>query len=108
MQIKSNAPKQNRRKKWKKSVIQLVPAAPPTSGQPENNEVPMPAENAVAPDIPLKLPRAMSSATISSNLLRERNANPTGETIGDKEINTIAPRSPIRMRETDEKENKWH
>lgn len=108
MQLKSNAPKQSRRKKWKKSIIQLVPTAP-TSAQPENNDVPAPADIVVVPEIPLKLPRAMNTTTVSSNLLRERNANPTGETIGDKEINTNAPRSPTRrMRETVEKENKWH
>ncbi|GLT79917.1 hypothetical protein SLA2020_513850 [Shorea laevis] len=68
---KSNAPKPNQRKKWRKSVIQLVPDAPPSS-QPDNTAVPQKPEDSKAPkrpdsyasepDIPLKLPRAMTSA----------------------------------------------
>ncbi|KAJ8640473.1 hypothetical protein MRB53_017167 [Persea americana] len=60
--LKSNAPKQSRRKKWKKSIIQLVPTAP-TLAQPENNDVPAPADIVVVPEIPLKLPRAMNTTT---------------------------------------------
>lgn len=85
-QVKSNAPKANQRKKWRKSTIVLVTDPPPS--QSDNSEVPkkennsiseanvqvnipqkMQPENAsVAPkaennfmetDIPLRIPRAM-------------------------------------------------
>lgn len=104
--IKSNAPKKNLRKKWKKSVIQLVPTAP-TSAQHENNEAPKLTDTVIEHDIPLKLPRAMNLNTISSNPLRERNSYTTGETASNKETDTSNQRSPIRhAREKDEKENK--
>ncbi|XP_017981679.1 PREDICTED: kinesin-like protein KIN-4C [Theobroma cacao] len=112
---KPNAPKPNRRKKWGKSVIQLVPVAPPTS-QPENAAEPQKTETADPPkrtdncpsesDIPLKLPRAMRSASSNGNkLLRERNDDQQDEST-NKEQAVLAPSSPIRpTRTTDEKEN---
>uniref|UniRef100_A0A6N2MLA4 Kinesin motor domain-containing protein n=1 Tax=Salix viminalis TaxID=40686 RepID=A0A6N2MLA4_SALVM len=60
---KSNASNANQRKKWRKSVIQLVPVPPPTTKS-ENTEVaaaPLKADDSgpSEADIPLKLPRAM-------------------------------------------------
>ncbi|XP_031248596.1 kinesin-like protein KIN-4C isoform X2 [Pistacia vera] len=108
--VKSNAPKPNQRKKWRKSVIQLVPVAP-TSMPPENNtteaEVPKKADNSASEaDIPLKLPRAMrSAASNSSNLLRDRNADQSDETV-NKETTILASSSPARPKRTsEEKEN---
>lgn len=44
MQAKSNAPKPNHRKKWRKSTIQLV-SDPPPPPQSENSEVPIKQNN---------------------------------------------------------------
>lgn len=110
-------PKPNQRKKWKKSVVQLVPVAPPPS-QPENNEASNKLENTEIPkrpensaseaDIPLKLPRAMrSAASTGGNLLRERNNDQSDESV-NKEPPTLLPStSPVRPnRKTEEKENR--
>ncbi|GLU16082.1 hypothetical protein SLE2022_325320 [Rubroshorea leprosula] len=112
---KSNAPKPNQRKKWRKSVIQLVPVAPPSS-QPESTAVPQMPEDMEAPkrpdsyasepDIP-KLPRAMRSRSSNGvNLLRERNAGKQDES-SNREAATVPPNSsPARpTRTSDEKEN---
>ncbi|XP_022768453.1 kinesin-like protein KIN-4C [Durio zibethinus] len=112
---KPNASKPNQRKKWGKSVIQLVPVAPPAS-QPENTAAPQNPEN-VDPlkkpdnclsdsDIPLKLPRAMRSASSNGNkLLRERNEDRQDEST-NKEPAVLAPSSPLRpTRTSEEKEN---
>ncbi|KAJ8773326.1 hypothetical protein K2173_028503 [Erythroxylum novogranatense] len=60
---KSKARKPSQRKKWRRSVIQLVPVvAPPPPAQSEINEAPKAPENAPSEQemgIPLKLPRAM-------------------------------------------------
>ncbi|XP_044510244.1 kinesin-like protein KIN-4C [Mangifera indica] len=108
--VKSNALKPNQRKKWRKSVIQLVPVAP-DSMQPENNsnttEVPKKVDNSASEaEIPLKLPRAMrSAASNSSNLLRDRNADQSDESV-NKETAILASRSPARPKTTsEEKEN---
>ncbi|XP_022773083.1 kinesin-like protein KIN-4C isoform X2 [Durio zibethinus] len=112
---KPNAPKPNQRKKWGKSVIQLVPVAPPAS-QPENAAAPQNPENidppkkpdncSSEPDIPLKLPRAMRSASSNgSKLLRERNADQHDEST-NKEPAVLHPSSPVRPTKTsEEKEN---
>ncbi|XP_057975126.1 kinesin-like protein KIN-4C [Malania oleifera] len=106
--IKSNAPKPSQRKKWKrKSVIQLVPVAPPTA-QPETTEVPRNVEdNAIEADLPLKLPRAMRNVASNSNTLREKNSDKSHESVPHKEAGgVLAPRSPSRLgRMLDEKEN---
>ncbi|XVF36591.1 hypothetical protein REPUB_Repub19eG0070400 [Reevesia pubescens] len=109
---KPNAPKPNQRKKWGKSTIQLVPVAPPASQpentaalqNPENVEPPKKPENCQSEsDIPLKLPRAMRSASSNgSKLLRERNADQHDES-SNKEPAVLAPSSPTRTSE--EKEN---
>ncbi|XVF39643.1 hypothetical protein PTKIN_Ptkin01aG0050100 [Pterospermum kingtungense] len=111
---KPNAPKP-KRKKWGKSTVQLVPVAPPPS-QPENVAAPENPENVEPPkkpdncpsepDMPLKLPRAMRSASSKgSKLLRERNADQQDEST-NKEQAVLAPSSPVRpTRTSEEKEN---
>ncbi|KAL1170737.1 hypothetical protein V6Z11_A05G233300 [Gossypium hirsutum] len=113
-QPKPDVPKPNRRKKWGKSMIQLVPVAPPASepenaaaaDNPEKIEPPKKPDNSCPSEsdtIPLKLPRAMRSN--GSKLLRERNAE-------DESTNTtkgppaLVPTSPVRpTRTSEEKEN---
>ncbi|OMO50768.1 hypothetical protein CCACVL1_30271 [Corchorus capsularis] len=112
---KSNAPKPNQRKKWGKSVIQLVPVAPPPSQtesaaapqNPENVNPPIKQENCPSEsDITLKLPRAMRSTSSTGNkLLRERNADQQDEST-NKEVAVLASTSPVRpARTSEEKEN---
>ncbi|XP_043711239.1 kinesin-like protein KIN-4C [Telopea speciosissima] len=103
---KPNAPKPDRRKKWRKSVIQLVPEAPPSSLL-ESTEPPSKPENSlVEPEVPLKLPRAMRPPTVNNNLLRERNSNQAHESIANKDvIEMVAPRSPRQARNSEVKEN---
>ncbi|KAM7252940.1 hypothetical protein ACFE04_025558 [Oxalis oulophora] len=103
---KSNIPKPNQRKKWKKSTIQLVPVTPPLSSQPEQSEVvPQKQDNNTVEveNIPLKLPRAMRSASSGGNLLRERNNDRESETVSkNSDTNaTLAPPSQTTI----EKEN---
>ncbi|KAG5612774.1 hypothetical protein H5410_024055 [Solanum commersonii] len=113
---KSNAPKPNQRKQWRKSTIQLVPTAPTTqasnadaptkTSQSVNADASVKTENKVGEiDTPaLKLPRAMRSAlTNGNNTLRERNS----ETNDSVELTTPpAPKSPLRKaKATGEKEN---
>lgn len=107
VQARAKAPKPNPRKKWRKSVIQLVSVAPPSS-QPENTEAPKKAENtAVEVDIPLKLPRTMRSAASNGNPFRVRNSDqPDESAANNKETVASASRSPVRQARTlDEKEN---
>jgi kinesin family protein 4/21/27 len=135
LQAKSNAPNANQRKKWRKSVIQLVPVPPPTARS-ENTEAPpqkaddngaseadiplkLPrAMRSAAPntvsetdngaseaEIPLRLPRAMRSASHGGIFLRDRNADQAEESI-NKETGVLPTRSPARPKRTsDEKEN---
>lgn len=121
MQAKSNAPKPIKRKNWRKSTIQLVPAAPALA-QAESVELPekmdiSAGENVEAgkkvecstaeANIPLKLPRAMRSASSnSSNLLRVRNSERREEPVVHKESGEPARRSPLRRpKKSEEKEN---
>lgn len=113
---KSNAPKPNKRKQWRKSTIQLVPTAPTTqasnadapikTSQLGNADASVKTENNVSEiDTPaLKLPRAMRSALTNGNTLRERNSE-TNDTVVDL-TTPPAPKSPLRQAKTsDEKEN---
>ncbi|XP_050159290.1 kinesin-like protein KIN-4C isoform X2 [Malus sylvestris] len=106
--VKSNAPKPNQRKKWRKSTIQLVTNAPPPS-QPEVAEAPRRPDNkGQEASIPMKLPRAMRSAAASNsgNPFRDRNADKPQQSDANKEAGIPAPRSPLRQKRTkDEKEN---
>lgn len=105
---KSNAPKPNKRKKWRKSTIQLITNPPPPS-QPEKSEPPQKPENSSAtePEIPVRLPRAMRSAATTGGIFRERNADKPEESGVNKESAIHAPpRSPIQRNKTsEEKEN---
>ncbi|KAH0694176.1 hypothetical protein KY285_021273 [Solanum tuberosum] len=114
---KSNAPKPNQRKQWRKSTIQLVPTAPTTqasnadaptkTSQSVNADASVKTENKVGEnETPaLKLPRAMRSAlTNGNNTLRERNSE-TNDSVVDLTTPT-APKSPLRKaKATGEKEN---
>uniref|UniRef100_A0A162AE08 Kinesin motor domain-containing protein n=1 Tax=Daucus carota subsp. sativus TaxID=79200 RepID=A0A162AE08_DAUCS len=102
LQPKSDAPKPDKRKKWRKPTYKIVQDAPPS--QPEISEVP--TSTAVEPDIPLILPRAMRSMS-SSTTLKERNSDqqPKG-LVATKEADSPAPRSPrLQARPADDKEN---
>ncbi|KAL1100497.1 hypothetical protein V6Z11_D05G233500 [Gossypium hirsutum] len=111
---KPDVPKPNRRKKWGKSMIQLVPVAPPASepenvaaaDNPEKIEPPKEPDNSCPSEsdtILLKLPRAMRSN--GSKLLRERNAEDES-TNTTKEPPALVPTSPVRpTRTSEEKEN---
>ncbi|XP_071925031.1 kinesin-like protein KIN-4C isoform X1 [Coffea arabica] len=105
---KSNAPKPNQRKKWRKSTIQLVPAPPPAA-EPENVEGSVKPEiSSSESDISLKLPRFMRSAFVHNNPLRERNSDAHSDSTVMKEIGVTASRSPQEQsRTTDEKENNY-
>ncbi|CAI9116148.1 OLC1v1017224C1 [Oldenlandia corymbosa var. corymbosa] len=106
---KSNAPKPSQRKKWGKSTIQLVPAPPPPSTEPENLEASIKQESISneSTDIPLKLPRAMRSAFMNNNPLRERNSDQQSDVTVTKDTGTTAPGSPPRqVKRVDEKENR--
>ncbi|KAK8642710.1 hypothetical protein V6N13_012047 [Hibiscus sabdariffa] len=103
---KPDAPRPNRRKKWGKSMIQLVPVAPPenvaaaATEKPETNEPLKIADNLCPSEsdtIPLKLPRAMRSN--GSKLLRERNVDQQDES-SNKEPAALAPTAS-----SEEKEN---
>ncbi|KAK4722528.1 hypothetical protein R3W88_012761 [Solanum pinnatisectum] len=114
---KSDAPKPNQRKQWRKSTIQLVPTAPTTqasnadaltkTSQSVNADASVKTENKVGEiDTPaLKLPRAMRSAlTNGNNTLRERNSE-TNDSVVDL-TTPSAPKSPLRKaKATGEKEN---
>ncbi|KAF9608658.1 hypothetical protein IFM89_010442 [Coptis chinensis] len=105
-EVKSNAPRPNRRKKWKKSVIQLVPV-PPLSSQSDNTQSPTkPENNMVEQDVPLRLPRAMRSATSNNDPLRERNSVQADECVGKRvEGSVVSPNSPTRQTIISDKEN---
>ncbi|WVZ73699.1 hypothetical protein U9M48_021980 [Paspalum notatum var. saurae] len=93
--------KKKTRKNWRKSTIQLVPDLPSAT---ETKEA-APRER---PDIPLKLPRAMSSAPAESNPpLTDRNAAKPDESAstGSKESNAAVATRPLRKNATTEKEN---
>ncbi|KAL6504271.1 hypothetical protein OROGR_026194 [Orobanche gracilis] len=62
------------RKTWRKSVIQLVPAAAPVD-QLRDVEVPEKPKSSGTTDIPLKLPVAIRSTLANNNQLKERNSD---------------------------------
>ncbi|XP_016460351.1 kinesin-like protein KIN-4C [Nicotiana tabacum] len=107
---KSKAPKPDRRKKWGKSVIQLVPAAPTTQASNADGSVDAAVTenkvNEIDSTSPLKLPRAMRSAlTNGNNTLRERNSE-TSDPVIDLITPPASARSPHRPANTsDGKEN---
>lgn len=113
LQAKPNVPRPNQRKKWRKSVLQLVPVAPQqeTTGAPrkaESTDIPRKPDNSTSEaDIPPKLPRAMRLASSTgANLLRERNADQAEESV-NKDSGVHPPSSPaLPARTSDEKENR--
>ncbi|KAJ4962241.1 hypothetical protein NE237_022180 [Protea cynaroides] len=102
---KPNAPKPNQRKKWRKSVIQLVPETPPSNIPEATEALSKPEKSTVEPEVPLKLPRAMRPATVNNNPLRERNFSMSDESIVNKDVGVVAPRSPRQARNSEVKEN---
>ncbi|CAN1825915.1 Kinesin-like protein KIN-4C [Linum perenne] len=105
---KSDAAKENKRKKWRKSVIQLIPVAPPSAEAPRKAESANSKGGETETDKRLKLPRAMRAPGSSRGvLLRERNASGHKEGGGGRGRGNHPPtRSPARpARPTDEKEN---
>ncbi|KAK4434246.1 Kinesin-like protein KIN-4C [Sesamum alatum] len=101
----ASVPKPNLRKKWRKSVIQLVPATP-TEPQTQNVEVPEQAKTNGETDIPLKLPRAMRSTLTSNNQLKERNSDQPNESVNN-EVCASSLGSPRQQARTKNgKENK--
>uniref|UniRef100_A0A1D1Z3M3 Chromosome-associated kinesin KIF4 n=1 Tax=Anthurium amnicola TaxID=1678845 RepID=A0A1D1Z3M3_9ARAE len=102
---RSNVPKPNRRKKWRKSVVQLVPVvtAPPAQSEVNYSEPPKTRD-----DVVLRLPRAMGPRHLNSQPLGERNSVMADEHVESKDAgaSTIQPRSPATvLRASDEKEN---
>ncbi|CAN6246143.1 unnamed protein product [Urochloa humidicola] len=93
------------RKNWRKSTVQLVPTPLPPSVPETTEAAPRDRTN-----IPLKLPRSMSSSPTESNPppLTDRNAAKPDESVttGTKE-STAATRPPSQLRKnaTTEKEN---
>ncbi|KFK27870.1 hypothetical protein AALP_AA8G439800 [Arabis alpina] len=89
---KSNVPRPSQRKKWKKTVLQLVPVdpapapTPPVSAQEEAATVILDSDSGESNSIKLKLPKAMRAvSTKGSNLLRDRNADQNrGESAGNR------------------------
>ncbi|KAG8059471.1 hypothetical protein GUJ93_ZPchr0002g26634 [Zizania palustris] len=101
--VKQTGAKQKPRKNWRKSTIQLVPSDLPLAPSAPENTEPAPRNRG---DIPLRLPRAMSSTAVDSNPpLTDRNSVKPGESVTSNKEN-IAARSPARPRKhAVEKEN---
>uniref|UniRef100_A0A0E0K545 Kinesin motor domain-containing protein n=1 Tax=Oryza punctata TaxID=4537 RepID=A0A0E0K545_ORYPU len=103
--VKQTGAKPKQRKNWRKSTVQLVPSAPPLPPTAPQNTEPVPRNR----DIPLRLPRAMSSSAVDSNPpLTDRNAAKPDESMGSNKENVTAvrARSPARPRKNaNEKEN---
>ncbi|XP_042407654.1 kinesin-like protein KIN-4C isoform X1 [Zingiber officinale] len=105
--VNQNTTAQARRKKWRKSTIQLVPTLPPATSLPQNSE-----NQRLREDVPpLRLPRAMEPPQVDNNPpFGDRNSSTASESAaaaGNKEMRSMIPRrSPVRMRKaSDEKEN---
>ncbi|KAJ9166469.1 hypothetical protein P3X46_021220 [Hevea brasiliensis] len=133
----SNAPKPAQRKKWRKSVIQLVPTAPSTqSGKAEapqkvdnstgesdmclpsklpramlsdasNNAKPDNNNSATEADVLLKLPRAMRLATSHSNSLLRERNADQSNEPVNKEASVHPSRSPARPPRTSEEKENY-
>lgn len=103
-QVKQTGAKPKQRKNWRKSTVQLVPSAPPLPPTAPQNTEPVPRNR----DIPLRLPRAMSSPAVDSIPLTDRNAAKPDESMSSNKENVTAvrARSPARPRKNaNEKEN---
>lgn len=105
-QVNQDTTAQARRKKWRKSTIQLVPTLPVATSLPQNSENQRPREDVP----PLRLPRAMEPLQADNDPpFGDRNSPRTSESVaaGNKEMRSMIPRrSPVRMRKASaEKEN---
>ncbi|KAL5207040.1 hypothetical protein ABZP36_031475 [Zizania latifolia] len=104
--VKQTGAKQKPRKNWRKSTIQLVPSDLPLAPSAPENTEPAPRNRG---DIPLRLPRAMSSTAVDNNPpLTDRNSAKPGESVTSNKENiaAVAARSPARPRKhAVEKEN---
>ncbi|TVU28486.1 hypothetical protein EJB05_20005 [Eragrostis curvula] len=96
------------RKNWRRSTVQLVPSDPVPPSAPANTGA-VPRDRG---DIPLRLPRAMSSAAAETNPppLTDRNAAKPEESVSsiNKESTgaaAVRPPSQLRKNSTTEKEN---
>ncbi|KAK9758401.1 hypothetical protein RND81_01G227200 [Saponaria officinalis] len=103
---KSNAPRANQRKQWRKSAIQLVPVAPPPAASENIEQAQIPLNNTAQAHIPLRLPRAMRSANSNINLLKDKNSEQGEDPAVQKDSGEPARRSPVRRpKKSEEKEN---
>ncbi|EOA28397.1 hypothetical protein CARUB_v10024603mg, partial [Capsella rubella] len=108
---KSNVPRPSQRKKWKKTVLQLIPVGPPATPalpQEEANPVDLDVERATKPEnsdagesMKLKLPRAMRTIRVGQvevELQLKRRTTPVGskeetETV----VNSDSVVNPLRQ-----------
>ncbi|KAK1395996.1 kinesin-like protein KIN-4C [Heracleum sosnowskyi] len=89
LQVPSDAPKAEQRKKWRKPpTYKMVPNAQLSSKTECPEVLKNPQSTAAESDVPLKLPRAMRSMS-SDTTLKERNSDQPS-----KEVETPVPRCP--------------
>ncbi|KAG0480048.1 hypothetical protein HPP92_010906 [Vanilla planifolia] len=104
----TNTAKQKKRKNWRKSTIQIVPAEPkepPSAPQP-------PTEAQDRNELPFRLPRAMEHMPLESlPPFSDRNSITSEEPVNRSKENIrggAPPRSPAKLRNaTDQKENNF-
>ncbi|TYI75869.1 hypothetical protein E1A91_D06G036900v1 [Gossypium mustelinum] len=99
---KHNAPKPNKRKKWRKSVVQLVPVAPPSSQRENTATTPQSPKNVDPPKQSDGRPTSTirsAASSISNKLLRVRNASQPHESTNKETTTVLAPTT------SEEKEN---
>ncbi|TYH65183.1 hypothetical protein ES332_D06G038700v1 [Gossypium tomentosum] len=99
---KHNAPKPNKRKKWRKSVVQLVPVAPPSSQRENTATTPQSPKNVDPPKHSDERPTSTirsAASSISNKLLRVRNASQPHESTNKETTTVLAPTT------SEEKEN---
>ncbi|PPD71172.1 hypothetical protein GOBAR_DD31945 [Gossypium barbadense] len=99
---KHNAPKPNKRKKWRKSVVQLVPVAPPSSQRENTATTPQSPKNVDPPKQSDERPTSTirsAASSISNKLLRVRNASQPHESTNKETTTVLAPTT------SEEKEN---
>ncbi|KAK8291026.1 hypothetical protein V6Z12_D06G035700 [Gossypium hirsutum] len=102
VKAKHNAPKPNKRKKWRKSVVQLVPVAPPSSQRENTATTPQSPKNVDPPKHSDERPTSTirsAASSISNKLLRVRNASQPHESTNKETTTVLAPTT------SEEKEN---
>ncbi|XP_042418955.1 kinesin-like protein KIN-4C isoform X3 [Zingiber officinale] len=96
-----NPTSQARRKKWRKSTVQLVPTQPLPSSLPQNSESQRQREDVH----PLRLPRAMESFPVDNNPpFGDKNTSRASELAAASDKETTRSMIP-RRKSSDEKEN---